>query len=139
MATHYGKINEFDSSIEEWDDYIERLNQFFVANEITEETKMKAILLSGCGAKTYKLFKGLVAPEKPSDKTFAILAKVMKDHQHPTPNPIAERFKFYIRDREESESVSTYVAELRRRTEHCNFGTSLEDMIRDRLVCGKKH
>ena len=50
MATHYGKINEFDSSIEERDDYIERLNQFFIANKITEEIKKKAILLSGCSA-----------------------------------------------------------------------------------------
>ena len=33
------------------------------------------------------------------------------------------------------EGIAKYVAELRRMTEHCKFGDSL-DMIRDRLVCG---
>ena len=30
----------------------------------------RAILLSGCGAKAYKLIKSLIAPAKPTDKTF---------------------------------------------------------------------
>ena len=134
--SHYGKVNEFDEINDEWDDYVERLQQFYVANEITDEGKKKAILLSGCGAKTYKLFKGLCAPQKPSDVSFTNLVKTMKEHQNPSPNPIAERFKFNVRDRAESESVSTYVAELRRLTQNCNFGATLDDMIRDRLVCG---
>ena len=32
--------------------------------------------------------------------------------------------------------MSTFAAELRRLTQHCNFGAALEDMIRDRFVCG---
>ena len=28
------------------------------------------------------------------------------------------------------------MAELRKLSEHCNFGTALNDMLRDRLVCG---
>ena len=32
--------------------------------------------------------------------------------------------------------MATFVAELRRLTEYCDFGTLLEDMLRDRLVCG---
>ena len=32
--------------------------------------------------------------------------------------------------------MSTYVAELRRLSQHCEFGASLDDMLRDRLVCG---
>lgn len=32
--------------------------------------------------------------------------------------------------------MSAFVAELRRLTEFCSFGPSLDDMIRDRLVCG---
>ena len=47
-----------------------------------------------------------------------------------------ERFKFHSRSRKPGESVATFVAELRSLTEFCNFGTTLEAMIRDRLVCG---
>ncbi len=48
-----------------------------------------------------------------------------------------------IRDRAEvslpqqpGEKVAAYVAELRALAEFCNFGATLEDMLRDRLVCG---
>ena len=32
--------------------------------------------------------------------------------------------------------MATFVAELRRLTKYCDFGITLEDMLRDRLVCG---
>ena len=35
-----------------------------------------------------------------------------------------------------SESVATYVAELKCLGEHCQFGDKLHNMVRDRLVCG---
>ena len=63
----------------------------------------------------------------------------MKNHLSPKPNPIAEPFRCNTRDRQSEESVANYVAELRRLTEHCDYGTSLNDMLRDRLVCGIKH
>ena len=63
----------------------------------------------------------------------------MKNHLSPKPDPIAERFRFNTRDRQPEESVANYVAELRRLTEHCEYGTSLNDMLRDCLACGIKH
>ena len=47
-----------------------------------------------------------------------------------------EGYKFHSRNRKEDEGVAAYVAELRKLTEHCNFGESLPEMLRDRLVCG---
>ena len=40
------------------------------------------------------------------------------------------------RSRRAGESVSTFVAELKKLAEHCNFRDTLEPMLRDRLVCG---
>ena len=57
----------------------------------------------------------------------------------PKPNVIFERFKFHNRERQEGKSVTGYVAELRKQSEHCNFGETVEDMIGDRLVCGVKN
>ena len=34
------------------------------------------------------------------------------------------------------ESIATFVAALRELGEHCGYGETLPDMIRDRLVCG---
>ena len=53
--SHYGKVNEFDEINDEWDDYIERLQQFFVANKITDEERKRVILLSGCGQMMFKI------------------------------------------------------------------------------------
>ncbi len=60
----------------------------------------------------------------------------MKQHHNPTPSEIVQRFKFNSLFRHPGESVSTFVSELRSLCEFCNFGATLDDMLRDRLVCG---
>lgn len=47
-----------------------------------------------------------------------------------------QRFTFNARRQHEGESVADFVAFLRQLAEHCEFGTALEDMLRDRIVCG---
>ena len=47
-----------------------------------------------------------------------------------------ERYKFNKKDRQPGESIPFYVTELKRLSEHCDFGVTLQDMIRDKLVCG---
>ena len=49
---------------------------------------------------------------------------------------IIEIVKFSKRDRGPSETVAQYIATLRRLSEHCNYGTVMEDMLTDRSVCG---
>ena len=60
----------------------------------------------------------------------------MKDHYNPKPVVTVQRYKFNSRSRKEGETVATFVAELRRLAIHCEFGDSLNDMLRDRLICG---
>jgi len=105
-------------------------------NEITEATKKHAIFLSSVGASMYALLRSLVAPSKPGEKSFAELITTLSNHFQPAPSPIVERFKFHSRSRKPGESVADFVAELRRLSEHCKFENTLNDMIRDRLVCG---
>ena len=77
-----------------------------------------------------------MSPDKRSAKTFDQLTKVMKEYFNPKPSKILQRYKFDSRSRQPAESVSAYVAELRRLAHDCNFGTSLEQMLRVRLVYG---
>ena len=135
-AAHFGQIAEFNPDQNNWDNNVERLNFFFVANGITDANKKRVIMLSSCVAVTYKLFNRLTTPSKTSDVSFDNLCKLMSAHKRTTPNPIAEIFRFNTRNRESTESVATYVAELRALTEHCDYGESLDSMLRDRLVCG---
>ncbi|XP_038069806.1 uncharacterized protein K02A2.6-like [Patiria miniata] len=130
-----GRIDPFDRTEEDWPTYIERLDQYFAANAITDDRKVPAFI-SLIGPKTYGLLKNLIAPEKPSTKSYTELVDVLRKHLAPKPLVIAERFRFHKRDQREGESVTAYLAELRRLTEYCEFGSYLNDALRDRLVCG---
>ena len=109
------------------------MNQFFIVNEVCEQPRKKAILSSSGSAETYSLLRSLVAPAKPSEKSYDELVRVMNEHQNPKPSVIMERYKFNKRDRQTGESIPFYVTELKRLSEHCDFEVTLEDMIRDRL------
>ena len=133
---HSWKIGEFKESEESWTQYVERLEQYFLANEVEDVGKRRAILLSVCGSKTYALARDLLQPAKPAETTFKKIVDTLEKHFSPKPSEIVERYKFHSRNRKEDEGVAAYVAELRKLTEHCNFGESLPEMLRDRLVCG---
>ena len=136
MAIHHGVIGAFDSGVEQWQTYSERLEQYFLANDVEAPEKQRAILLSVCGPATYQLIRNLAAPQKPSEVSFAGVVKLVQDHFNPTPSVIVQRFKFHSRSQKEGESTAQFVAELRRLSEYCKFETVLDDMLRDRLVCG---
>ena len=75
-------------------------------------------------------------PDKLADKSYDEIVKILKDHYNPKPSPIIQYFKFNSRDRLSRESIAAYVAALRALGEHCQFGARLDEMLRDRLVCG---
>jgi len=79
MAKH-GTIEPFSGDAEDWSAYAERLNQYFITNDITTGAKKRAILLSICGTPTYKLISSLVSPQKPSDLSYNKLIKKVLDY-----------------------------------------------------------
>ena len=70
------------------------------------------------------------------EKTFPELVEAQKRHYEPKPLVIAERFHFYSRAQVSGESVTEFAAELRRLATNCQFGTHLNEALRDRLMCG---
>ena len=136
MAAYVAPMQPFDvGSDESWTEYEEHFDNFLIANKITELDLKHANLLATIGSSGYKLLQSL-CQNNTRNKTYEELLKVMSDHLHPTPNVIAERYRFYKRDRKNGESVAMYVSELRKFSEHCQFGAQLNDYLHDRLVCG---
>ena len=129
------KLKEYQED-EDWEQYVERLEFYFEAKDITDEAKMKATLLSVCGASTYKLMSDLVAPQKPKEKTFLELKEIVQRHLKPKPSVIVQRYKFNTRSQQSGETIAEFVANLRHLSQDCNYGEVLADMLRDRLVCG---
>ena len=75
MATSFGRVEAFNEGNETWEHYTERLRHYFQANGIGDENagdkaKRRAILLSVCGSKIYKLMCDLLAPPKPGEKSY---------------------------------------------------------------------
>ena len=120
---------------EDFTEYAERFEMFLQANSIENADIQRAVFLATIGASAYKLLRSLLG-EAVKTKSFKDLVKSMKDHLQPEPNQIAERFHFFKRDRKHGESVSDYIAELRRLSERCGFAGELNTYLRDRFVCG---
>ncbi|XP_068738454.1 uncharacterized protein [Montipora capricornis] len=135
MAT-LGTIESFNPSLEDWNAYSERFDQYVIANDIKDEKKIVATFMTTIGSKTYNALRDLLAPAKPSKVKFEELVKTLRDHYEPKPIVIAERFHFHKREQHEGEGVAAYSAALKKCSEHCAFGTFLEEALRDRFVCG---
>ena len=90
-------------------------------------------VLSVVGRSSYTLLRSLIALAKPVDKTFEELDEVLSKYYSPQPTEVMQRFRFNSHSRKEGESITEYVAELRRLEEFCNNGET-DKMLRDRLV-----
>ena len=89
-----------------------------------------------CSPSTFQLLKNLLESNTPESKSYADLVDLVRKHFNPTPSVIMQRFKFNTRTRKDTESVATYVAELKCFGKHCEIGNKLNEMVRDRLVRG---
>ena len=138
MASGFiGKIDPFDNSKESWPSYIERAEQFFLVNDIASEKKAP-ILLTTMGSKTYSLLRSLVSPAKTAEKSYSDIVKILQANLNPAPLKIAERFRFLQRMQEEGETIGQYIACLQKMTEYCDYGTILNQILRDKLIPGSQ-
>ena len=135
MAAVYGHVGPFDENIEKFADYVGRYEAFVTANAIEEE-KQVHVFLAMVGPQTYQLLKNLCDPDNPNTKSYAALKGILQAHYEPAPIVIAERHKFWTASQGEDESVSDFVARLKKLASTCSFGAFLTEALRDRLVSG---
>ena len=99
MATSIvGAVGSFDPTTNQWVSYIEQMAEFFLANDIKEDRKKVAILISTVGSQTYELLKDLYSPDKPNAKSFEALVTCLQNRLQPQPTIIVERYKFHQRN-----------------------------------------
>ncbi|KFD48096.1 hypothetical protein M513_11039 [Trichuris suis] len=134
-----GCIDPFDvDQPASWDAYVERLKFFFEANGITDDGKKRATLLSVCGLPALSIAKSVVSPKSLSDVSYDYIVRALQCHFIPKPSVIYQRFHFQRRLQRDGEGIATYIAEFRRLASDCNFGSNLEERLRDQFVCGLK-
>ena len=64
-----GSMDNFNPDMDDWSAYVERLEPFFLANEIKDDKKV-AVLVTVLGTKAYTLLRNIIAPAKPADKSY---------------------------------------------------------------------
>ena len=129
-------LEPFNPATDSWGQWEERLQYFIECNGIKGEDKKRATLLTVCGKEAYSLICSLISPSKTSEKSFDDLLKAMRQHKDPKPSVIISRFKFNSCHRAAEQSVADYVSVLRKATEHCAFGDTLDDRLTEQFVCG---
>ena len=135
MAFSIGSIGNFDASIEDFESYCSRVDLYFIANNVTDKRVVPAFLTL-VGPKVYGLTKNLLSPKDPADCTYDEIKTALRTHFKPKVILIYERFKFHSRSQKPSESVSDFVAALKELAHTCEFGATLNDMLRNRFVTG---
>ena len=111
------------------------MEKYFLANDIKEKKEKRASLLCVCGSKTYTLIRDLLQHGKPADTGLEDILKKVGKHYSPTPSGTLQIPQPKTSAR--GKRVRVYRG-FRKLTEHCKFGETLDDMMRDRLVCGIK-
>ena len=136
--SHHGftvarSVGEFDPSSESFKAYLERLDQFFVANDNGKcaddasaavvraaNQKKLAMMISVIGKKTHSTLRDLCSPENPKEKTFEALSEVLQQNFTPKRLEVAKSYRFHRCCQEENESVLVYSARLRHLAATCN-------------------
>ena len=144
MAT-IGQIEAFSGNADDFECYMERLEQYLLANDLellklaadksnealymSRIDKRRAVFISLIGGSAYSLLRNLVAPNKPADRSMEELVQALRDHYCPESSVTVQRYKFNTRVRASDESVATYVSQLRKLADDCQFGAALETQL----------
>ena len=136
-VNYVGKGIDCYNEPEPWDNWEERLSSHLACCIVRNENQKRNVLPSTVGAETYGSMKNLLGEERPNTKSYDQLVQLVKEHKYLTPPWQSERIKFLNRDRRKDESVSDYMAVLRKLITTCKYNANEYDtQLRDRLLHG---
>ena len=133
---HSGEIAE------NWKLWKEKYNNYFVISRLDRETPefQLAMFKHTIGDDALKVIKTFNYAEGENSSDWRVVMGKMEKHCIGEVNEIYERYCFNMRDKLPTESVDSFVAELRNLAKTCNFCDCLRDsLICDRIVLGIKN
>lgn len=109
----------------DFDSYEDRIDQFFVVNDIKDDKKT-AMFITLSGEVMYDILKSLTYPKKPSTVAYKDILELLQEHFTPKSNKRAERYKFYKAIQETGETLSDFIVRLKSLSQTCKFGDFLD-------------
>lgn len=110
-------------------DFIDRMEQYFIANDIINMEKKRAILLSKVNAETYDMIDKICKPKKPREKSYEEIVKLVKGYLKLPASYLVHRNAFRQRMQLDNESISEYVAALQELTNDCQFNDTDDHVL----------
>jgi len=123
------------SNPSEWSKWIKRFERFKSASGIKEEADQINALVYLMGEQAEDILSSFNISDADAKK-YETVKKRFEDHFVVSKNVIYERAKFNSRVQTPGEAVVTFIEDLHRLAEYCEYGTLREELIRDRLVVG---
>ena len=131
MVALFGSVGELNEEKEEWQLCVKRMEHYMNTNEIQDESKKCAVFLLTIGPRAYTLLDILVVPLLPGVMKYKQVLEQMAQHYCPKRSVIIERYTFHSHLRRKEEPIVAFVVKLREMARTCEFGKSLNDMLRD--------
>ncbi|KAJ8969020.1 hypothetical protein NQ314_001975 [Rhamnusium bicolor] len=138
MAAHSDYVEhlrEFDPADLDWSIFKRRIDNYCIANEITDENRKGAILFNVLSEEAYKLVYNWCLPTEPTDENYSELIPLLTEHFKPSLTVFAVRYQFYNSPRTSSETVRDWSARLRNLVVLCEY-EELDMVLRDHFIVG---
>ncbi|PIK42334.1 hypothetical protein BSL78_20817 [Apostichopus japonicus] len=140
----------FSFKSEDWEQWIKRFERFRSASGLSEKPSVTQVdmLIYCMGEQAEEIFNSFTFPpivvvtesegsqSTPQSPSYSDVKDKFQSHFIARRNVIYERAKFNKRCQMEGETVDEFITGLYKLSEHCNYGTLKEELIRDRLVVG---
>ena len=136
MATSLPEFPPFDTDAEptslgiQWKKWVQRLENLFVALDVKDKVRQKALLLYYGGAKLADIYYTLASED---DKEYQQVKGKLDAHFEPKVNLTFETYNFRQLSQEEDESIDKFVTRLREVANRCDF-QSIDREIKDQIV-----
>lgn len=141
MATPYQiPVPEpFSFDARDYKAWLARFERFAVASKFSltknDDETLVNLFLYTMGNKSEDIFNsfGLKNAEL---KSYPIIKKKFEEHFFPKVNVIFERAQFNRRSQEPGETTDSFITDLYKLVETCDYGAKRDELLRDRIVVG---
>ena len=122
----------------EWPDWKQRFVRFRTATKLDKEDGAVQVssLIYAMGSESENIYRSFAFDEEGQRNDFDRVLTKFDEYFVPRRNVIHERACFHQRVQRPGEKAETFIRALYELSEHCDFGASRDENIRDRIVVG---
>lgn len=122
----------------EWPEWKRRFERFRIATKLDKDTAAVQVnsLVYAMGPEADHVYCAFSFDSDEDSNDYKKVLQKFDDYFIPKRNITYERAQFYKRNQKEGETVESFIRSLYELAEHCQFGETKSEQIRDRIVIG---